>query len=91
MSEKQVHVIPLRDAWKGSRLRRTKSAIRLIKEYAERHTKVKRVIISENISKAIWAKGIQNPPRRLRVELVKEDEDTVIVRLEGEGGEEKEE
>jgi large subunit ribosomal protein L31e len=90
LSEKVVHVIPLRDAWKGSRLRRAKTAIRIVREYVSRHTGARKVVISGRLAEAIWARGIQNPPRKVRVELVREDEDTVTVRLEGEGGEEEE-
>ena len=85
-----VHVIPLRDAWKGSRLRRARSAIRIIREYVKRHTGANKVVISNRLAEAIWSRGVQNPPRRVRVELVREDEETVSVRLEGEGGEEEE-
>lgn len=80
----------MRDAWKGSRLRRAKSAMRILREYALRHTGAKRVKISESISKMVWARGIQNPPRRIRVEIVQEDEETVSLRLEGEKEEEEE-
>ncbi|MEM3123660.1 MAG: 50S ribosomal protein L31e, partial [Nitrososphaerota archaeon] len=88
-SGKTVHVIPLRDVWKGSRLRRTRSAMRLLREYVKRHMKAKRIIISNRVSELVWSRGVQNPPRRLRVELVREDEETVAVRLEGEGAEEE--
>lgn len=88
LSESTIHTIPLRDAWKGSRLRRARSAIRLLREYVKRHTKAKRVVISDAVSELIWSSGMQNPPRRLRVELVREDEETVTVRLEGEKAEE---
>lgn len=88
LSGSTVHTISLRDAWKGSRLRRARSAIRLLREYVKRQTKAKRVVISGRVSELIWSRGVQNPPRRLRVEIVREDEETVAVRLEGEKAEE---
>ncbi|MEM2236906.1 MAG: 50S ribosomal protein L31e [Candidatus Caldarchaeum sp.] len=86
-----VFVIPLAKAWKASRLRRADAAIRLVREFARRHTKAANVKISPKVSEKIWEKGRQNPPRRIRVVFEKEDENTVVVMLEGEKREEKEE
>jgi large subunit ribosomal protein L31e len=84
-------VIPLRDAWKASRLRRADAAVRLVKEYAMRHGKASVVKISPKVNELLWTDSRQNPPRRIRVVLEKEDEDTVFVRLENEpAAEEKE-
>jgi large subunit ribosomal protein L31e len=58
--------------------------MRIIREYAQRHTGARNVKISEGVSRVVWARGIQNPPRRVRVEIVREDEETVTLRLEGE-------
>jgi large subunit ribosomal protein L31e len=81
----------LRDAWKASRLRRTDAAVRLVKEYAMRHGKASTVKISPKVNEILWANSRQNPPRKIRVVLEKEDENTVVVRLEGEApAEEKE-
>ncbi|MEM1948431.1 MAG: 50S ribosomal protein L31e [Candidatus Caldarchaeum sp.] len=92
MSEEavRVHVIPLRDAWKASRLRRTDAAVRIVKEYAQRHAKASVVKLSPKVSEKLWENGRQNPPRRIKVVLEKEDEDTVVVRLEGENLEDEE-
>ncbi len=87
----RVHVIPLRDAWKASRLRRTDAAVRLVKEYAMRHGKASVVKISPKVNELLWTNSRQNPPRRIRVVLEKEDEDTVFVRLENEAAAEKKE
>ncbi len=80
----KVYTIPLGDAWKASRPRRADAAIRLIKEFAKRHAKVEKVKISPLVSERVWQKGRQKPPRRIRVVFEKEDEDTVVVRLEEE-------
>ena len=86
-----MHVIPLRDAWKASRLRRTDAAVRLVKEYAMRHGKASVVKISPKVNEILWANSRQSPPRRIRVVLEKEDEDTVVVRLENEASAEEKE
>lgn len=86
----RVHVISLRDAWNASRLRRTDAAVRIVKEYALRHSKASVVKLSPKVSEKLWENGRQNPPRRIKVVLEKEDEDTVLVRLEGEKADEEE-
>ncbi|MCS6770045.1 MAG: 50S ribosomal protein L31e [Candidatus Caldarchaeum sp.] len=87
----KVFTIPLGDAWKGSRLRRADAAVRIVKEYVKRHSKAENVKISPKVVEKIWENGRQNPPRRIRVVLDEEDEETVTVRLEGEKKEEEEE
>ncbi|MDW8084560.1 MAG: 50S ribosomal protein L31e [Candidatus Caldarchaeum sp.] len=86
----RVHVVPLGDAWRASRLRRADAAVRILKEYALRHGKASVVKLSPKVSEKIWENGRQNPPRRIRVVLEKEDEDTVVVKLEGEKAAEEE-
>jgi len=87
----RTYVIPLRDAWKASRLKRADAAIRLVREFAKRHFKAEYVKISPAVSEKIWGRSRQNPPRRIKVVIEREDEKTVVVRLEGEKKEEGEE
>jgi len=67
MADEKIHTIPLRKAFRGGRKKRAKKAISLIREYLQRHMKVDEVKIGKTINESVWAKGIQKPPRRVRI------------------------
>lgn len=71
MVEEKIFTIPLRKAWRTSRKRRAKKAVILIKEFLERHMKGE-VKIGKSINENVWTRGIQNPPRRVRIHASKD-------------------
>ena len=77
----RVHMVPLRRAFEAPRYRRTKVAIRLIREFTTRHMKAKEVKIDADVNELLWKQGIGNPPRRIRLEMERDDEGVVTVRL----------
>jgi len=68
--EERIYTIPLRKAYRAPRPKRANKAIKIIKEFLKRHMKVKEVIIGESINKEVWKRGIQKPPRRIRVHAI---------------------
>jgi large subunit ribosomal protein L31e len=64
--EEKVMTIPLRDAWRAPRTRRGSAAIKVLKEKLKQHLK-KEIKLDVSLNRAIWAKGIRKPPRRIRV------------------------
>lgn len=52
--------------------RRTPRAIRLLKEFIVKHTKADFVIISNELNEFIWSRGIQKPPRKVKVRAIVE-------------------
>ena len=77
----RVYVVPLRRAFEAPKYRRTKVAIRLIREFTTRHMKANEVKIEEAVNEHLWKQGIGNPPRRIRLEMERDDEGVVTVRL----------
>ena len=71
MEEEQVYTIPLRDAQKAERQKRAATAIRLVKDFVKKHTKVDEVKIGSNLNKKIWNKGAEKPPAKVRVRINK--------------------
>jgi len=69
--EERVFTIPLRKVFAAERTKRAKRAIELIRAFLERHMKGE-VKIGKSINESVWARGIQKPPRRVRVHAVKE-------------------
>jgi large subunit ribosomal protein L31e len=77
----RVYTIPLGRAWVAQRYRRSEKAMTLLRKFVQRHMKPTEMIIDPSVNEAIWAKGIRNPPRKIRVKLTKDDEGVVTVEL----------
>ena len=71
--------VPLGRAWIYPKQRRSKRAVKLLREFAIRHGKSEQVKISEEISEQIWENGIRNPPRKIKIRLVKDKDGLVTV------------
>lgn len=87
----RIYIIPLRDAYEASRRRRAKRAINIIKEFAMRHMKTEEVKLSEGVNHLVWSRGIEKPPRRIKVVMRKDKEGVVEVMLPEEAEKLKEE
>jgi len=79
--DERIYVIPLAKARKGPRNKRAKKAIRFLREYMYRHFKPESLIISQEVNEFIWKRGIQNPPRKLKVRATKNIDGLVVVYL----------
>ncbi|MEM2962910.1 MAG: 50S ribosomal protein L31e [Candidatus Anstonellales archaeon] len=57
---------------------RAKKAISYLREFVARHAKadIDSVMISPVLNSAVWRDGIEKPPRRLKIKVVKEGEQT---------------
>ena len=80
-SEERIYTVPLGKAWNVPRYRRAEKAITILRQFTKRHMKPEEVIIDPTVNEAIWARGIKNPPRKIRVRLSKDDEGLVTVTL----------
>ena len=90
----RVYTVPLKKAWRRKKSRRAEAAMKFLRKFIARHMKTKEenVKIDNKVNEAVWAKSINNPPRRIRVKAEKYDDGTVVVSLfEGEKPKEKEE
>ncbi len=79
--DERVYIIPLAKARHGPRNKWAKKSVRFLKEYMVRHFKPESLIISQDVNEAIWARGIQKPPRKLKVRATKSIEGIVVVYL----------
>jgi len=77
----RTYVVPLGVAFEAPAYRRAKVAIRIIKEFTKRHMKATEVSIKEDVNELVWARGIRHPPRRLRLEMERDEDGLVSVRL----------
>lgn len=79
--DERIYVIPLAKARRGPRNKRAKKAIRYLREYMTRHFKPESLIISQEVNEKIWERGIQKPPRKLKVRATKNIDGLVVVYL----------
>jgi large subunit ribosomal protein L31e len=82
MSEmERIYTVPLGKAWIAQKYRRAEKAIFVLKQFTERHMKPTAIIIDPSVNETIWARGIKNPPRKIRVKMTKDNEGVVLVEL----------
>ena len=91
--EERIYTIPLSRAWISPRRKRAPRAMRLIKSFVERHMKMRgggseeegeeggRLVVSNEVNEKVWSRGIEKPPRNIRVRVAKDKEGTVRVYL----------
>ena len=79
--DERIYVIPLAKARHGPRNKRAKKAIRFLREFMERHFKPESLIISQPVNEKIWSRGIQKPPRKIKVRATKNIDGLVVVYL----------
>ena len=75
----RVYTINLGRAWITPQHKRTDRVINLIKEFAKKHMKTEEIKIDQDLNRQIWNRGKSNPPRKVRVKMVKDDNGIVIV------------
>ena len=76
----RIYQIPLRKVYDKPRTKRAPCAIRFIRKFIARHmgAEVEKVWLDRSVNEKIWARGIQKPPRRIRVKAVKFPEDDLV-------------
>jgi large subunit ribosomal protein L31e len=79
--DERIYMIPLSKARRGPRNKWAKKSIRYLREYMERHFKPESLIISQEVNEKIWERGIQKPPRKLKVRATKNIDGLVVVYL----------
>ena len=77
----RTYVVPLGVAYEAPPYRRAKVAIRIIKDFTKRHMKATEVSIKVDVNEVIWARGIRHPPRRIRLEMERDEDGLVSVSL----------
>jgi large subunit ribosomal protein L31e len=79
----RVYNVNLGKAWNTPRYKRTDRVLNIIREFAKRHMKAEKVKIEQDLNRSLWYRGKTNPPRTVRVRMVRED-DVVTVSSFGE-------
>ena len=91
--EEKIYTIPLGRAWIMPPNKRAPRAMRIIRSFVMKHMKLekrgegeeeeepKRLIISNDVNEMVWMRGIEKPPRKIRIRAAKDKEGNVTVYL----------
>jgi large subunit ribosomal protein L31e len=80
----RVYNVPLRREFlKSPKWKRTKKAVRVLREFLMKHMKSSDVKIGKYLNLELWKCGIKNPPHHVKVNVTKDDKGTVRAELFG--------
>lgn len=89
--EERFYTIPLGKAWIVPRKKRAPKAARIVRGFVLKHMKVRteaegeeepeKLVIDNQVNEKLWSKGIEKPPRKIKVRVVKDKEGVISVLL----------
>ena len=91
--EERIYTIPLGKTWIMPPNKRAPKAMRIIRSFVTKHMKLekrgegeeeeepKRLIITNDVNERVWMRGIEKPPRKIRIRAAKDKEGNVTVYL----------
>ncbi len=79
VSEERILVVNLKKLVWVPRTQRAPRAVRLLRSTVQKATKAEKVEVSNEVNELIWSRGIEKPPHKVRVKLVKDEEGRVTV------------
>jgi large subunit ribosomal protein L31e len=89
--EERFYTIPLGKAWISKRKKRAPKAAKIVRTFVMKHMKVQteveedeepeKLVIDNEVNEKLWSRGIEKPPRKIRVRVVKDKEGVVTVHL----------
>ena len=91
IEEEKFYTIPLSKAWLRPPNKRAPKAIKIIREFVRRHMKIRqknsgevegeKIVILNEVNEKIWSRGIEKPPRKIRVRVTKDKDGQICVYL----------
>jgi large subunit ribosomal protein L31e len=82
--KEQIYNIPLRDAKRAPKWKRSKVAIKDIRAFLKKHMKSEEIKLDRGINEKVWERGSQKPPTMIRVRAMKFSDGQVQAELAGE-------
>jgi large subunit ribosomal protein L31e len=92
--EERIYTVPLAKAWIMPPNKRTPRAVRMLRTFIVKHMKLEakkegeteeeepsKLVINNEVNERMWARGIEKPPRKIRVRAAKDKEGNVTVYL----------
>lgn len=91
--EERVYTVPLSRAWIMPPNKRAPRAMRMVRSFVTKHMKLearkegeeeeepKKLVISNEVNERVWSRGIEKPPRKIRIRTAKDKEGNITVYL----------
>jgi large subunit ribosomal protein L31e len=92
--EERIYTVPLGKAWIMPPRKRTPRAMRMIRAFITKHMKLEakkegeeeeeeppKLIISNEVNEKVWERGVEKPPRKIRVRAAKDKDGNITVYL----------
>jgi large subunit ribosomal protein L31e len=93
--EERIYTVPLGKAWIMPANKRAPRAMRMLRSFITKHMKLEarketegeeeeepaRLVIDNEVNLKVWSRGIEKPPRKIRVRAAKDKEGNVTVYL----------
>ncbi len=77
--ESRTYVVPLKkDVLKAPLWRRSKKAMRVLREFLLKHTKANKVVFSRWVNEDVWKRSNKQPPSKLKVKVTMGDEEKEV-------------
>lgn len=72
----RIYTVPLGDAYSYTRTKRSRRAVSLLRAFIKKHMKAegRRILVSTALNESIWQRGMQKPPRRVKIRAIKDAE-----------------
>lgn len=82
MAEEKIFNLNLRKQFvKVARWRRAKDFTQLLRKILKKKLKTDKIKIDKKLNEKIWERGMENPPAKLRIKTVKQDDGTFKIEL----------
>ncbi|MFX0103303.1 MAG: 50S ribosomal protein L31e [Candidatus Hodarchaeota archaeon] len=81
ITEERLYTVPLGKAYLRPPKKRAKKAIRIIREFFQRHMKADELVILPEVNERVWEYGIEKPPRKIKIRATKSIEGIVTLYL----------
>lgn len=80
----RVYTIPIAKEWlKVPVYKRAKKSVIGVRNFLTRHMKSEDIRLGKALNEAIWVHGMKNPPRKIKVNVTKDDKGVVRAELFG--------
>jgi len=92
--EERVYTVPLGKCWIAPPNRRASRALRIIRSFVIKHMKLegrgeeeeeeeepKTLVIDNEVNERVWGRGVQRPPRKIRIRAAKDKDGNITVYL----------
>ena len=84
MALERTYIIPLRRNFiRRARYKRAKRAVNIVREFLTKHMKSDDVKLGNMLNLALWKRGMESPPGKIKVTVTKDDKGVVKAELFG--------